>query len=388
LNHEEKFIASGPITEDFYAESLSEWTTTEQRANALLPPVIYHAGDIPSAAASVIAESDAFVARVATKLSPNPVPISGHIYWLDSIHWITVDLAQDPDAYAAGVPALREALWDSPVFGPPIRQSGIVLDSFPPPVRPSVTLNAPIKRKILLWVIAHYSKWSGYPLHTCWWFPPHIDFTMLSNALLRADANIEETVWIMPPSNNHANFWPKHYRHLLHSPLILYREPSVVRAELGRMKHAVIFLPLHCYAEIIEQLVAYMAKVLPSGSHLHLFVCTNGQIGREAAYRAYTRYSRLSERMDVMLTHQQHRGDAVLRLLSRWLYGALQLPASRRKNSTFMVLRRVPLVGLLHIAFFLYTAACKLLALGRYSMSADSFILSYKISGAGSALSN
>jgi hypothetical protein len=375
LNHEKKLITEGPVTEDFLSRSLSEWTTAEHRENIFIP-VIYHAGDLPPHVQQAVAESAAYVTRISQQLSPETLPVSGHFYWLDSLHWITVNHALEPERYES-LPYLAAAAWDSPVFGPALRKAGLSIDHFPPPIRPSVTLNAPVKRKIYQKLLEFYSTRSGYPLRTYWWFPPHLDFKMLADALESTGGTIGETLWIMPPSTARASFWPKNYRHLLRSPFVLMRDPSQLRKELPEVKQAVIFLP-PTYQGIHETLVEKLINVVPSGGFIHVFMRPDGRYSPGDAVSVYKRGLAMDGRWGLHLVQHKRRGDGLQRRLNRSLHDGLN-EIVRSGAPLYIIAWRLLRLSLLQVLFAGYTIANKIHPFEQHTRAADSFIISYKV---------
>jgi SAM-dependent methyltransferase len=79
-SHEAKFIRPGPVEVGPLAKSLSEWTTRLHRENAHRT-VYFHAADLPPEIGQTVKQADAFVADVAKRLRPEPLPYRGHPYW-------------------------------------------------------------------------------------------------------------------------------------------------------------------------------------------------------------------------------------------------------------------------------------------------------------------
>ena len=83
-HHEKRNLVPGPLEVHELAESLSEWTTADHRRN-VDSTLVFHAGDVPEALPSFVAEADAFIASVRGLLAPQPHPHRGHHYWIGSI---------------------------------------------------------------------------------------------------------------------------------------------------------------------------------------------------------------------------------------------------------------------------------------------------------------
>ena len=80
-DHEGAFIRLGPLKTRALAASLSEWTTAGHRENAN-HPLIFHAADVPGNIEKSIAQSKAFIAKVAAhRRYKAPLPHRGHPYW-------------------------------------------------------------------------------------------------------------------------------------------------------------------------------------------------------------------------------------------------------------------------------------------------------------------
>jgi hypothetical protein len=82
--YESKWLRPGPIEAGPLAESLSEWTTAQHRANAA-NVLVYHAQDVPPNLAQAVATTDTFVNEVRVHLSAQPHPYRHHHYWIGSL---------------------------------------------------------------------------------------------------------------------------------------------------------------------------------------------------------------------------------------------------------------------------------------------------------------
>ena len=78
--HEQRFIVPGRLTPKRLAGYLSDWATAEHRENAQTA-VVFHTDDISPEVPGIVADSDAYVRRVAACLPATPQPHRGHPYW-------------------------------------------------------------------------------------------------------------------------------------------------------------------------------------------------------------------------------------------------------------------------------------------------------------------
>jgi hypothetical protein len=91
-----------------FAADLSKWTTARHRNNADTT-IVFHAGDITSAATAVAAQADATVCEIAEALSPAPRPHRDHPYWIGGLALHRATTGRLPEAELGYRPADRQS---------------------------------------------------------------------------------------------------------------------------------------------------------------------------------------------------------------------------------------------------------------------------------------
>lgn len=121
-NHEREWLRAGPLNQAELAHHLSEWTTTGHRANAE-HTLIFHSEGHPSSLPAVIAEADAFVAQIATLMTPAPQAHRNHPYWVGALTAFEVErkrlsAVDHSDMFVAELPPEQRRLIETlrPVF--------------------------------------------------------------------------------------------------------------------------------------------------------------------------------------------------------------------------------------------------------------------------------
>ena len=263
LAHEGKYIAAGDHNPADMAASLESWATAEQRANAYRP-ILFHSADLNPLAQKALTESEAYIRRMEAMLKRPPSPVRGHYYWLSCIQLITAGLSCKPQSYRRRLLDLRRNIWDSPVFGPALTQAGVHMDFFPPMDEENV------KRGSELWLklLKFYFNLFGRPPNVYRWHPQYLSYRLLQDAL--AQRNPGKVLFILPPARIVWLNYSADPEFILRTPLIMYRDIAELQQELKDVTSCVIVLPRDY--EQMGNLINHLAKALPLGSDLHIFV--------------------------------------------------------------------------------------------------------------------
>lgn len=342
LLHEGKFIEVGKQTPQRLASSLAEWTTATQRANAHTA-MLFHAGDIPATAAAAREESKRYIEGIEAAMPPTPAPVRGHFYWRSCIQWITAESACHPEKYSEHIPSLRKNIWESPVFGPPLKAAGVTPDLFPPMRDVEISLEA----FRTVWLIRRYIRLFGHPPAVRPWHPHFFDYQLLSEAFSRAPG---PTLLILPPKWLPWIEWGGQHGFELRNPLIVYRDPQALRAELKDFSSCVICLPEE-YDSLAGALFNCLQQALPQGSTIHIFV--KPSLIDSASYslkHIALRYSYLGQKPGIRFIGQRTYRGRVRRFMDKYLSETADM-LLRSRSRPLKFLWCGAQLGLLHLLY-------------------------------------
>lgn len=263
LGHESKYIFAKAPEKENIARGLASWATREQRANALRP-ILFHAGDITEHARDVMDQSEAYVQSLAALMRRPASPVRGHYYWLSCIQWISANFACKSPKYTPQILNLRKNVWESPTFGPALRNAGASIDKFPPMNDEEVDAqSAP-----MLKLVKAYIRIFGAAPNVRRWHPRYLDYRLLLEALVQSRPG--KTLFVLQPKRLPWLELSHRPDFELRTPLIMYRKTEELREELKDFSNCVIQL-----ARGYEQtgnLIDHLTQVMPEGSNIHIFV--------------------------------------------------------------------------------------------------------------------
>ncbi len=347
LLHEGKFIEVGSCAPEKLAASLGEWTTSGQRANAHVATV-FHAGDVTEKVESVREESGRFIERIEALMPPQAAPARGHFHWISCIQWIMANTAYAPEEYGERMPALRRNLWASPVFGPPLKAAGITVDLFPPMRSEDVSHDA----TAVVSLIHRYVALFGHPPATHLWHPHFLDYQLLLHALAGAPG---PTLLILPPKRMPWIEWAGQRGFMLRSPLIVYRDPVELRAELKDFSSCVICLPDE-YDSLTGALLDRLQQALPPGSDIHIFIKSSLVDSETFSLKHMAlRHSYLGQKPGIRFIGQRSYRGAVRRFMDKYLSEIADLLLRNRRRPLKLLWYGAQL-ALLHLLYIVHNA--------------------------------
>ncbi len=344
LAYEDKYVAAGPHVPAVTAESLSEWTTAGQRANAHIA-VTYHSNDVPPQAKAVIAQSGQYVASLEKMMAATPATARGHFYWMSCIQSIAAVIATQPKEYHLKVDNLNRAIWGSPTFSPPFTSAGAGLDAFPPLREETVS-----KEKVPVFLLLKwYLDLFGHLPAVHPWHPHFTDYNLLKQAITGYSGKV---LFILPPKRVPWMEWSGP-NHVLRSTLIMYRDMETVRAELQGFSACVIHLPVK-YDVIVGKLFDYLLQVMPKGSDIHIFL--KAPLVNKRGFtpaKSALHHMHLGQKQGTHLTKTRFHSSMLRRVIDKSLTEAGFL-LLRNSDRPLKVLWFGAQLALLHAVYFIY----------------------------------
>ena len=271
FSYEKQFIAPGPFKIAKLAEHLSEWTTSEHRANAYIP-VAYHSEELTGEHLQTIQTSLDYVKTLEEHMTKMPQPIRGHHYWLSCVESLLHFYFRKADRLtqmSLHSNILKNNAF-SPIFGDPLDDQFILKAS-----HPSFTLKRPKKKEKLK------SKLEGKsPGTALWQLHGYDDYHIrksLQNTLSKASVVIafepshDLICWLEKNSGNCAfqyyDFFTK-------------RSSSDLQAIFANKNQAIIWLTDGHFFESADT-IRHCSRFLPQDSTIFVYYKPNKPISRK-----------------------------------------------------------------------------------------------------------